>query len=229
MNLKYKYPQDLVVNEDIYQMNERELKTIVYKLGNSKSIIYQAELLELGASLDQVEHLVATEILYPSAKGIYMPINADFEKFHSEVEAAARFPYGIMCLITALNYHELTTQMPREIWIAYPENSPEPIELKLPIRGIPMSDIDLSSGIDIHMLEGIPVKIFNVAKTIADCFLWSYLVGTDVAEEAFEEAIAYKKCTIQEVLSYFEKRNLNKYSERNLNKCIERINRIYAK
>ncbi|MEY2831848.1 MAG: hypothetical protein RLZZ574_1106 [Cyanobacteriota bacterium] len=46
----------------------------------------------------------------------------------------------------------------------------------------------------------MPVKIFNVPKTIADCFLWSDLVGTDVAKEAFEEAIAYKKCTIQEVL-----------------------------
>lgn len=63
-----------------------------------------------------------------------------------------------------------------------------------------MSDIDLNQGVDVHILEGMPVKIFNVPKTIADCFLWSDLVGTDVAKEAFEEAIAYKKCTIQEVL-----------------------------
>jgi hypothetical protein len=91
-------------------INAQELKSVVYQLGTTKSVLTKNELLATGASQTQINELVHLGVLYPSAQGIYMPENADFQEFHTEVEVAAKFPHTVICLLGALSFHNLTTQ-----------------------------------------------------------------------------------------------------------------------
>ena len=112
--------------------------------------------------------------------------------------------------------------MPKKIWIAYKQGSQAPIEPKLPTCAIAMSKPRFDfAGIETHMIEGIPVKIYSVAKTIADCFIYEDLVGCDVSEEAFIQSIKENRSYASEVLSYLEDCTLNWYTQKNLERCIK--------
>lgn len=202
-------------------MNLQHLIDRVHELGEQKSVLTEAELFDAGASKSALDRLVKLDILYPSAEGIYMPDNADFTERHTEVEVAARFPKTVICLATALSFHYLTTQMPRRVWLAYPEGTTKPIEPKLPIYPIAMKKLRFDRGIETHMIEGIPVNIYSQAKTVADCFNYQEYIGIDVAEEAFLQAIAEKRLQISQILEYIELDNLKDYTKRDLNQCIQ--------
>lgn len=203
-------------------MNTQELKALVYRLGEHKSVLTAAELLESGANLSSINKLVETGILYPSAEGIYMPENADFGERHSEVEVTTRFPNTVICLDNALNFHNLTTQRARKVWAAYRADSQEPIDRKLPIYSVRMSDPGFSCGIETHIIEGLPVKVYSQAKTVADCFNYQELTGIDVAVEAFEQAIREKRCTVLEITDYIEIDNLDIHTARELERCVNK-------
>ena len=203
-------------------MDSQELKSVIYRLGETKSVLTETELLSAGASMAQIEELVTSSVLYPSAQGIYMPENADFGEQHTRVEVAVKFPDTVLCLATALNFHRLTTQMPHKVWIAYEASSLKPVEPRLPIEAIPMSEPGFSQGIEIHCLEGNAVKIYSVAKTVADCFVYEDEVGTDVAIEAFDQAIQESRCTVTEIVRYTRERDINSYAQQDLIECIER-------
>ncbi|MGL6342780.1 MAG: type IV toxin-antitoxin system AbiEi family antitoxin domain-containing protein [Waterburya sp.] len=214
------------MTNQLQTINTKKLKSIVAQLGETKSILTETELLATGASKTQIDELVSLGVLYPSAQGIYMPENADFGERHSEVEVATRFPNAVICLTNALNFYQVTTQRASKVWIAYPEGTPEPIEPKLPIKTISMSELRFSQGIEIYQIEGLPVKIYNLAKTIADCFIYQDEVGTDVAIEAFLQAIEEKLCTVSSILSYIDNRQINSYAQQDLIECIQQAEKI---
>ncbi len=191
------------------RVSSQKLKSIIYDLGEQKSVITEAEILATGANQSQIIDLVKSGVLYPSAQGIYMPENADFAERHTEVEVAARFPEAVICLVNALNFHRVTTQRAIKVWIAVEAGSPEPIEPKLPIKFVYMPQPEFSQGIEIHELEGIPVKIYNIAKTVADCFIYQQEVGIDVAREAFEQAIEERRCTVEQIVEYTKNRSMH--------------------
>lgn len=192
----------------------------VRELGTQKSILTTAELEAIGADKFSLNKLVDLDILYPSAEGIYMPDNADFGQHHTRVEVAARFPDTVICLNNALNFHNLTTQW-GEGWIAYKEGGSIPIEPKLPIRPVAMSEANFSRGIETYQIEGITVKVYNVPKTVADCFIYEDIIGADVSEEAFIESVINHRCQVKDILSYLDDSNLSWYTKDNLNSCIE--------
>ncbi len=209
-------------------MNDRQLKTKILEWGQAKSILTQKEILEAGANLEQIDRLVKSGVLYPSAQGIYMPENADFGERHTEVEVAARFPNAVICLNNALNFHRITTQRAIKVWIAYDEGLPMPIEPLLPIEAIHMPQPAFSQGIEVHILEGIPVKIYNIAKTVADCFIYEHEVGIDVAIEAFEQSIREKRCTIPEILKYTQGRSMRDYVVPYFEECVAKASKVLA-
>lgn len=204
-------------------IDTQELKAIVHRLGEQKSVITEAELLELGADSHSIQELVTSGTLYPSAKGIFMPDNADFGEHHTRVETLVRFPNTILCLLSALSFHRLTTQMPRKVWIAYNLHSTKPVDSQLPVEAITMSTIDFNRGIEIHEIEGIKVKIFGQAKTIADCFHYQHLVGIDVAVEALEQALKEERCQVSEILNFINFSRLASYTQKDLRESLEQI------
>jgi predicted transcriptional regulator of viral defense system len=209
-------------------MNDQQLKAKILEWGRVKSVLTLSEILEAGANLEQIAEFVNLGVLYPSAQGIYMPENADFTEQHTRVEVAARFPETVICLDSALNFNHITTQIPHQVWIAYEEGLIMPIEPLLPIKAIHMPQPAFSQGIEVHILEGIPVKIYNIAKTVADCFIYEHEVGIDVAVEAFEQSILQKRCTIPEILKYTQGRHMRDYVVPYFEECVAKASKVLA-
>jgi predicted transcriptional regulator of viral defense system len=121
------------------------------------------------------------------ARGVYVASDHAHTADHALVQVAKRVPGGVLCLLTALRFHELTTQAPAEVWIALPEKARKP-RLDYPrLRIARFSGAALTEGIEIHRIEGVDVRIYSVAKTVADCFKYRNKVGIDVAVEALRD------------------------------------------
>ena len=106
---------------------------------------------------------------------------------HTLAQVGRRVPGGVFCLLTALRFHELTTQAPADVWIALPEKARKP-KLDYPrLRVARFSGAALTEGIETHRLEGVEVRVYSAAKTVADCFKYRNKVGVDVAVEALRD------------------------------------------
>ena len=131
------------------------------------------------------------------------------------VTVATRIPDSVVCLISALAFHEITTEVPHEVHVALPRGSKPPRLDYPPLRVFTFSNDSFSAGVEIHNLDGIPVRIFDPEKTVADCFKFRHKIGLDVALEAL------KLCRVRKG---FQLRKLVNYARR----CrVERIMRPY--
>ena len=115
------------------------------------------------------------------ARGLYQLSDATLDAHHSLAEAAKRVPKGVVCLVSALAFHALTDQLPRQVWIAIRQKDWPPKADGTPIRLVRFTDRLLGEGVETHPVEGVPVKVFGVAKTIADCFRYRNKIGLTVA------------------------------------------------
>lgn len=117
-------------------------------------------------------------------RGLYAPAAADITEHHALAEIAARVPRGVLCLLTALRFHRLGTQNPREVWLAIDRKAARPRIEYPPLRVVRFSGPALSKGIEKHRIEGIEVKLTSPARTVVDCFKYRNKLGFDVALEA---------------------------------------------
>jgi predicted transcriptional regulator of viral defense system len=122
-------------------------------------------------------------------RGVYRLPNASFSQHTDLVHVALGIPKGIICLISALAYHNLTTQIPHQVYVALPLHSEKPRMSYPPVRLFWLSPAGYSTGIEEHLLEGVPVRIFSREKTIADCFKFRNKIGLEVALEALKEGL----------------------------------------
>lgn len=129
------------------------------------------------------------------ARGIYAtPDHATTR--HTDVAAvAARSPKAIVCLVSALEYHGLTTQVPHAVWIMIQKSAHRPTITSPAIRVVRASGPALAAGVDKHRIEGVAVQMTNPAKTVADCFRYRNTIGTDVAVEALRDCLRKRKAT----------------------------------
>ncbi|MCJ8508062.1 type IV toxin-antitoxin system AbiEi family antitoxin domain-containing protein [Rhizobium lemnae] len=138
------------------------------------------------------------------ARGLYQLPDAPLDAHHSLAEAAKRLPKGVVCLVSALAFHELTDQMPRHVWMAIGHKDWAPKMEVTPVRLVRFADRLLADSVEIHTVEGVPVKVFGVAKTIADCFRYRSKIGLSVAIEGLQEALRQRKATPGEIAKYAE-------------------------
>jgi predicted transcriptional regulator of viral defense system len=133
------------------------------------------------------------------ARGLYQLPDAELDVHHSLAEAAKRVPKGVVCLTSALAFHGLTDQLPRRIWLAIGTKDWAPKIDRPPLRIVRFAPTLLTDVVETHVIEGVPVKIFGVAKTIADCFRHRRSVGLAVAIEGLQEALRQRKATPAEI------------------------------
>jgi predicted transcriptional regulator of viral defense system len=133
------------------------------------------------------------------ARGLYRKAEAEVTENHSLVLAMQIVPKGVVCLLSALRYHVLTTQAPHVVWIAVPRGVWRPKMSSL--RIVQYANSTLKSGMESHLIEGVQVRVTTPARTVADCFKFKNRVGLDVALEALREARRMKRCTIDEILT----------------------------
>jgi predicted transcriptional regulator of viral defense system len=135
-------------------------------------------------------------------RGLYSLPDAAITERHSYAEVARRVPGSVFCLLSALAFHEITTQSPASIWIALPNGARKPGISTPSLRAVRLSGPSLTEGIENHKVEGVPIRVYSVAKTVADCFKFRNKVGLDVAIEALKDALREKKATVNEIYRY---------------------------
>ncbi len=121
------------------------------------------------------------------ARGIYVARLHPFTAEHTLAQVAKRVPKAVFCLLTALRFHELTTQNPSEVWIALPEKARRPVVEYPRLRVARFSGEALTEGTETHQLEKVEVRVYSAAKTVADCFKYRNKIGIDVAVEALRD------------------------------------------
>jgi predicted transcriptional regulator of viral defense system len=134
--------------------------------------------------------------------GVWRDLRVEPSIHNSLVEPAFRSPKGAICLLSALQFHGLTTQQAAAVWFAIANKSQPPKTVESRLCVVRMSEATLTAGVEIHQIEGIPVRVFCPAKTIADCFKFRNLVGLDVAMEALRDCYRRRLCSVAELLHY---------------------------
>ena len=137
-----------------------------------------------------------------TARGIYTLPDVDVTEHHSYAEVTKRVPHATVCLLSALVFHEITTQSPASVWIALPKGTRTPALVSPSLRIVRLSGPSLTDGIDKHQVEGLTVRVYSAAKTVADCFKFRNKIGLDVAIEALKDCLRQKKAGIEEIYRY---------------------------
>lgn len=130
-----------------------------------------------------------------SGRGLYSPADAEVTEFHSLAEVAKRIPRGVICLLSALSFYNIGTQIPHAVWIAIGEKDRRPTLDYPPIKTVRFSVPSLRFGRENHVIEGVPAQVFSIGKTVADCFKYRNKLGLDVALEALRETLRSRKTT----------------------------------
>jgi len=136
------------------------------------------------------------------SRGIYTVPDYDPTEHVDLAAVAARAPKAVICLLSALRFHELTTQNPFEVWIMIDRVAHRPVIAHPPLRVIRASGKALTEGMETRRIEDITVRITNPAKTVVDCFRYRRIVGTDVAIEALRDCWRQRKATMDALHHY---------------------------
>ena len=176
----------------------------VLQLARELGVLRSRDLAQQGIAREYLTRLTQAGLLERTGRGLYVLSDAELTEHHSLAEAAKRVPAGVVCLLSALRFHDLTTQAPFEVWIALPPTARHPRPGSPPLRVVRFSGPALTEGIEEHVIEGVPVRVYNPAKTVADCFKYRNKIGLDVALEALRETWRERRATMDELWHYAE-------------------------
>ena len=141
-------------------------------------------------------------LLVKEARGLYRLAELPPLSNPDIVQVAMRVPNSVICLISALNFHQLTTQIPYRIYIAVPQKNKTPRIDYPPLDIVYLSKKPYFAGIEEHILDGVSVRIYSREKTIADCFKFRKKIGLDIALEALKDYLRQPNRDIQGILNY---------------------------
>jgi predicted transcriptional regulator of viral defense system len=182
------------------QSTQRETATFVLEMSG---IARLADLRAAGVTAATISRMERAGEVVRLGRGLYQLSNAPLSADHALAEAAKAAPRGIVCLVSALAFHGLTDQLPRHVWLAIGQRdwSPRRPELKT----VRFADRLLRDSIETHIIEDVPVQIFGIAKTIADCFRHRRTVGLAIAIEGLQEALRQSKASPAEIARHAER------------------------
>jgi predicted transcriptional regulator of viral defense system len=164
-----------------------EVKEPEIEMIRRMGIVRPADLETRGIPRARLYSLVQKGLVERRGRGIYVVRNHALTAEHVLAQAAKRVPSGVLCLLTALVFHGLTTQSPAEVWIALPEKARKP-RLDYPrLRIVRFSGAALTEGIETRLVEGVNMRVYSAAKTVADCFKFRNKIGIDIAVEALKD------------------------------------------
>ena len=169
------------------------------KLARNVPLLRAADVLRRGIPRVYLTRLVRAGILVSVSRGVYRHHESDVGEHHSLAVVALRVPQGVICLLSALRFHGLTTQAPFEVWLAIDRKARVPQVAHTALHLIRFSSRDRAEGVDWHVLEGVHVPITNPARTVVDCFAYRNTVGIDVAVEALRDCLRLRLATPDEL------------------------------
>ena len=172
------------------------------KLARRQKGVTPRDLAAEGIHRQVLTRLVAAGLLERVARGVYRLPEQSITENHGLAVAAATVPQGVVCLLSALQFHGIGTQLPSEVWIAIDRRAWRPVLRHPPLRIVRFTGGALTEGVGRHVIEGQTVKVYNVPKTLADCFKYRNKIGLDVGLEALREAWRAKRFTMDELDHY---------------------------
>jgi len=180
------------------QTQEEKLLKYIMKRG----IVRPHEIASRGWARSYLQRLESKGLIKRIGRGLYTTQDAAVTEKRGIAEACKRIPNAVICLLSALQFHNITTQLPFEVWIALDIKARKPSFDFPPLHVVRFSGKALSQGIETHVVEGVNVRVYNVAKTVADCFKYRNKIGLDVAIEALRECRQKKLATVDELWHY---------------------------
>ncbi len=170
-----------------------------------QSVVVRArELSKLGIPTVYLTRLVRDGRLERIGRGLYRLPDSDTTEHFTLIQAAKKIPHGVICLLSALSFHHISSQFPHQIWMAIERGKWEAGNKELPLRFFEFSGQSFHEGIEAHDIQGVPIKVYRPAKTVADCFKYRNKIGLEVALEALRECRRERKCSPSD-LWYFAK------------------------
>jgi len=174
----------------------------ILRLARRKGILRGRDLAEYGIHPEYLRRLCAAGVLERSGRGLYRLPGGDYSANVTLVEAARRVPHGVICLLSALRVHEIGTQLPHEVWMMIERRAAMP-RIEYPsMRFFRASGEAFTEGVERRRIDRAEVAIYNVAKTVADCFKYRNKVGLDVAMEALRDCLRNRRATVDELWKY---------------------------
>lgn len=174
----------------------------ILKLAKKVGILQVRDLTSRGIHPEYLRRLCKKGLLIRTGRGIYVAADAQISAHHGLAQACKRVPHGVICLLSALQFHELGTQSPFAVWMALDRRAARPRIDYPPLRIVRFSGDALTEGVEKHVVASVEVKIYDPAKTIADCFKYRNKIGLDVALEALKDCRGQQKCSNDELWHY---------------------------
>ncbi len=174
----------------------------VLEYAREHGVIRVRDAIAEGMHPEYLRRLCDQGLLIKIGRGTYIPSDMDFSENIGLAQVAKRVPHAVVCLLSALLFHDIGTQLPHEIWIAIDRKAARPRLKYPPVRVMRFSGKSLSEGIEEHIIEGVTVKVYNKAKTVADCFKYRNKIGLDVALEALKDCRRRRLCSNDELWQY---------------------------
>lgn len=177
----------------------RSHKDRAVALAHEKGLVRTREFDAGGVPRVTLRRLVDEGVFTQPSRGLYQVAEADLSEAHSLAEAIKSAPSGVIALLSALQFHELTTQTPHAVWMLMPSKAWAPKKPPVRLKIIRASGEALTAGIKHHLIDGVSVPITTPAKTVADCFKHRSKIGLDIALEALRDALRRKRATTDEI------------------------------
>lgn len=174
----------------------------VLRFAQARVLLRARDLVAAGLPTIALTRLVSAGKLERVGRGVYSLPDLPVSEHRSLAEVAIRVPRGVVCLVSALNVHEIGTQLPHAVWLALPRQTVSPRIDTPSLRVIRMSGSSLTEGIETIVADGVEVRVFNAAKTVADCFKFRNKIGLDVALEALHDGWRKRRFTMDQLWRY---------------------------
>lgn len=177
----------------------------ISKIAAEKGVLRAEDVLRAGIRREYLWQMCREGKLKRVKRGFYRLAEmhrADLTEHHTLAETVRAAPQTVVCLLSALRFHDITTQMPFEVWLAIGQKARRPKIENAAVRFVYLSGKSLTAGVEEHRIENVAVKIYSPAKTVADCFKFRNKIGLDVALEALREVLQNRRATRDEIWQY---------------------------
>lgn len=184
---------------DIVKHIPRSMTERVLALARRHGVLRPRDLAPHNIPREYLTRLHTQGMLDRPARGIYVLADAEMDGHQSLLEGCKRVPHGVVCLLSALRFHNLTTQARFEVWLGIDAKARLPKVEYPPLRIVRFSGPALSACIEQHVIRGVTVRVTNPARTVVDCFKYRNKVGLDVALEALRDCQRKRKATMDDI------------------------------
>lgn len=183
-------------------VSDKQVKYGVDLFKENGGVMKTSEVLDQGLHSRTLYWMEEKGVLEKMERGVFKLADMNSLSNPDLTIVATRIPSAILCLISALDFHDLTEEIPHKVHIALPRSKRTPQLNHPPLEVYRFSGESRTAGIEYYKLDGVRIQVYNPAKTIADCFKFRNKIGLDIAIEALKRGIEGRKASFEEIVEF---------------------------